>query len=138
MTVSIAARSPKTRPDLPRSSSHTSGFFFCGMMDEPVENSSASLINANSPPDQYTNSSLMRERWSMTSAAAERYSMTKSRSDTPSSEFSVTLSKPKSFAVSARSTGNVVATAAPLPSGITLTRLRQSFSRSASRRNILA
>lgn len=33
---------PKTRPDLPRRSSSESGFFFWGMIDEPVLMSAAS------------------------------------------------------------------------------------------------
>ena len=37
MTVSRENREPYTRPVLPRTSSATSGFFFWGMMDEPVE-----------------------------------------------------------------------------------------------------
>ena len=36
MAVSRLMRSPYTRPVLPRTSSATSGFFFWGMMDEPV------------------------------------------------------------------------------------------------------
>ena len=35
--ASRPVRSPMSRPDLPRVSSAMSGFFFCGMMDEPVE-----------------------------------------------------------------------------------------------------
>ena len=38
--VSTDTRSPMSRPDLPRASSAESGFFFCGMIEEPVENSS--------------------------------------------------------------------------------------------------
>ena len=37
MTVRMAVRLPYTRPVLPRMSSGMSGFFFCGMMEEPVE-----------------------------------------------------------------------------------------------------
>ncbi len=37
MTVRMAIRCPYTLPVLPRTSSAMSGFFFCGMMDEPVE-----------------------------------------------------------------------------------------------------
>ncbi|SLI36287.1 Uncharacterised protein [Mycobacteroides abscessus subsp. abscessus] len=31
------------RPALPRVSSETSGFFFCGMIEEPVDQASASV-----------------------------------------------------------------------------------------------
>ena len=36
ITVSRVIREPYTRPVLPRTSSATSGFFFWGMMEEPV------------------------------------------------------------------------------------------------------
>ena len=35
--VSIATVFPIVRADLPRNNSRASGFFFCGMRDEPVE-----------------------------------------------------------------------------------------------------
>ncbi len=41
MRVIRPIRWPTTRPVLPRASSGTSGFFFCGMMDEPVVKRSA-------------------------------------------------------------------------------------------------
>ena len=44
MTVRSAMSDPYTRPVLPRTSSAISGFFFCGMMDEPVANASSSSI----------------------------------------------------------------------------------------------
>ena len=34
--VSSPVSPPMSRPALPRASSATSGFFFCGMIDEPV------------------------------------------------------------------------------------------------------
>ena len=37
ISTSNAFRWPMTRALLPRTSSGTSGFFFCGMMDEPVQ-----------------------------------------------------------------------------------------------------
>ena len=37
ISASSAISAPKTRPLLPRTSSGTSGFFFCGMIDEPVQ-----------------------------------------------------------------------------------------------------
>ena len=48
MTVSRPIRFPKTRPDLPRMSSAMSGFFFCGMIELPVEYSSDISIYENS------------------------------------------------------------------------------------------
>ena len=46
--VSNVILSPKTLPLLPRTSSAISGFFFCGIIDEPVENASSSSMNLNS------------------------------------------------------------------------------------------
>ena len=42
---SSAIKSPNTRPLLPRISSAMSGFFFWGMMLEPVEKASSSSMN---------------------------------------------------------------------------------------------
>ena len=47
---------------MPRTSSAMSEFFFCGMMLEPVVNSSESSMNLNSQLDQSISSSLSRER----------------------------------------------------------------------------
>ena len=47
---------------LPRMSSQTSGFFFCGMMDEPVEYASSSSTNLNSHEHQEMISSDRRDR----------------------------------------------------------------------------
>ncbi len=49
-------------PALPRVSSATSGFSFCGIIDDPVAAFSGSFANANSAVVQSTSSSLMRER----------------------------------------------------------------------------
>ena len=54
-------RSPIRRPALPRASSATSGFFFCGMIDEPVENESCRVTKENSLVAQVVISSEMRE-----------------------------------------------------------------------------
>ena len=46
MAFSVASspvRLPIKRPALPRASSGTSGFFFCGMIDEPVDHASCSV-----------------------------------------------------------------------------------------------
>ena len=57
-----ATRLPTTRPDLPRVSSAKSGFFFCGMMEDPVEYSSLSVTKPNSVVDHVMISSHRRER----------------------------------------------------------------------------
>ena len=62
MTVSSAIRWPLTRPVLARTSSAASGFFFCGMIEEPVENESDSLTKPNCGVDQMTISSASRDR----------------------------------------------------------------------------
>jgi hypothetical protein len=60
--TSSATRSPTTRPVLPRTTSATSGFFFCGIIDEPVVCASAISTKPNSCVLQSTSSSAMRER----------------------------------------------------------------------------
>src|SRR6185503_14949609 len=69
-----------------RKSSAASGFFFCGMMLEPEEKSSATSQNENSSLDQRTISAPRRERCIAQIAAAERWSSTKSRLETASIE----------------------------------------------------
>ena len=59
--VKSVIRSPYTRPVLPRISSQTSGFFFWGMMEEPVEKASSSSTNLNSQEHQAMISSDSRE-----------------------------------------------------------------------------
>jgi hypothetical protein len=61
-------RLPLTRPVLPRISSGTSGFFFCGMIDEPVQKRSARSTNAKRGFIQMMISSQKRERCVITSA----------------------------------------------------------------------
>ena len=60
--VSSVILSPKTLPLLPRTSSAISGFFFCGIIDEPVENASSSSTNLNSQLHHIIISSEKRER----------------------------------------------------------------------------
>ena len=65
-----ATRSPTTRPDLPRISSAKSGFFFWGMMLEPVLKESDKVTKPNSEVDHRMISSHRRERWIMLTAQA--------------------------------------------------------------------
>ena len=46
--ASRPVRLPISRPALPRASSATSGFFFCGMIDDPVDQASSSVAKPNS------------------------------------------------------------------------------------------
>jgi hypothetical protein len=57
-------------PALPRTSSATSGFSLCGIIDEPVAASSGSLTNPNSLVDHSTSSSPIRERCVKSTAQA--------------------------------------------------------------------
>ena len=61
IVVSSPQRSPITRPALPRASSARSGFFFCGIMLEPVEKASSSSANLNSHEHHMIISSHRRE-----------------------------------------------------------------------------
>ena len=61
-----------TRGALPRRSSAASGFFFCGMIDEPEAKSSAGSAKPNSWLDQITSSEPRRERCVAQIAAALR------------------------------------------------------------------
>ena len=86
-------------------SSGTSGFFFCGMIEEPVQKRSAMSTKPKRGLIQITSSSESRETCIMASAAVARNSIAKSRSETASSEFSHKPSKPSSFATESRSIG---------------------------------
>ncbi len=59
-----------TRGAFARRSSAASGFFFCGMMLEPEEKSSAGSQKPNSWLDQMTSSEPSRERWVAQTPAA--------------------------------------------------------------------
>ena len=93
------------RPVLPRTSSATSGFFFCGIIDEPVEYASSSSMNPNSDEHQRMISSEKRLMCIISIDSADASSITKSRSDTPSIEFSVTAGNPSSSATLSRLIG---------------------------------
>ena len=94
-----------TRAARPRTSSAGSGFFLFGIIELPVENASATRTNPNRGFDHHVISSASRLRWTIPSATAASVSTTKSRSETASSEFAVTPSKPSSAAVASRSSG---------------------------------
>ena len=94
-----------TRAARPRTSSAGSGFFLFGIIELPVENASATATNPNRGFDHHVTSSASRLRWTIPSATAASASTTKSRSETASSEFAVTPSKPSSRAVASRSSG---------------------------------
>jgi hypothetical protein len=68
--ASSPASRPIAVPPLPRTSSATSGFSFCGIIDEPVDAFSGSRTKPNSAVDQRTISSPIRERCCASIAAA--------------------------------------------------------------------
>jgi len=70
-------------------SSAMSGFFFWGMMDEPVAKLSDRAMKRNSDEHQRMISSAIRLKCIIRMERSAESSSTKSRSDTPSSEFSV-------------------------------------------------
>ena len=71
---------PRMRPILARTSSAASGFFFCGMIEEPVQKRSGSSTKLNWAEVHSTSSSAMRDRCVMSSAAKAQNSIAKSRS----------------------------------------------------------
>src|ERR1700709_2567020 len=96
--VSSPVRLPTNRPALPRASSAMSGFFFCGMIDEPVAQASSSRAQPNSDDVQSTTSSPSRDRWTPSRAGTKQNSAAKSRSLTASMLLSEARSKPSSAA----------------------------------------
>ncbi|MNJ75636.1 hypothetical protein D3C77_727600 [compost metagenome] len=73
---------------MPRTSSGTSGFFFCGIMLLPVQNASSSSTKRNSVLLHMTSSSLKRDKCIIRIDASARNSRMKSRSLTASKLFS--------------------------------------------------
>ena len=61
---------PIAVPALPRASSATSGFSFCGIIDDPVAALSGSLAKPNSAVAQSASSSPIRDRWTNSAAQA--------------------------------------------------------------------
>ena len=135
-TVSKPTKSPYTRPVLPRINSAISGFFFWGIILEPVANVSDNSMNLNSSLLHKISSSQKRERCIMTRAALLRYSTEKSRSLTASKLFAYGFENPSNSALRWRSIGKVVPAKAPAPKGNKSIRLILSSNRPLSRSNI--
>ena len=119
-----------------RSSSAASGFFFCGMIEEPEAKLSSTSQNPNSSLDHSTISAPSRDRCVAQVAAAPSMSSTKSRLETASSEFCETDSKPSSRATARRSMGKFTPARAPAPSGSDPAAASTNRKRSTSRANI--
>jgi hypothetical protein len=71
-TASNPVSRPSAVPAFPRASSATSGFSFCGIIDDPVAALSGSRAKANSRVVQSTSSSPIRDRCVKRTAAAYR------------------------------------------------------------------
>ena len=69
--MSSVCRFPCSRADFPRSNSHESGFFFCGISEDPVQNASGSSTNLNSALLHRIRSSAIREMCTPNSAHAD-------------------------------------------------------------------
>lgn len=102
--ASRPVRLPMRRPDLPRASSAMSGFFFCGMIDDPVEKASCRVTKENSFVFQMMISSAIRDRLIPIIAVTKANSATKSREAVPSIELPTDpRSKPRSAATASGS-----------------------------------
>ncbi len=122
------------RPDLPRASSAMSGFFFCGMIELPVENASCRVTKENSFVFQTMISSAMRETSTPIMAVMKANSAAKSRAAVPSMELAAEPpSKPRSRATASGSSPREEPASAPEPYGDTAVRASHCRSRSASR-----
>ena len=127
-------RLPISRPDLPRASSAMSGFFFCGMMLDPVEKPSSSATKPNSRVAQRMISSACRLTSTPIIAVTKANSATKSRDAVPSIELGVDPVKPRSRATASGSRPRLDPASAPAPYGESAaTRASQSRSRATSR-----
>ena len=95
-----------------------SGFFFCGMIDEPVENASWRVTKENSFVFQMMISSAIRERLTPIIAVMKANSATKSREAVPSMELPTEpRSKPRSAATASGSRPSEEPASAPEPYG---------------------
>src|SRR3954467_15292871 len=98
MTLWSALRWATTRGALARSSSGASGFFFCGMIEEPDAHASETSQKPNSSLDHSTISAPSRDRGVAQVDEAARWESTKSRLETASIEFAATPANPSSAA----------------------------------------
>ncbi len=117
MTPCSAAWCPHTRGALPRSSSAASGFFFCGMIDDPDDQASDSVMKPNSALVHRTTSWPSRLRCVAHTDSAWSRSRAKSRLETASTELGTTPAKPSSSATIRRSVSKFTPASAPAPSG---------------------
>ena len=91
ITVIKPIFAPKIRPIFALTNSAASGFFFWGIIEEPVENLSDNSINLNCAEDHITSSSANRLKCIAQIEEEAKNSKAKSRSLTASREFAVGL-----------------------------------------------
>ncbi len=134
--IIMPVSAPCTRPHLPRISSSASGFFFCGIREEPEVTRSDSSTKPASPELKKIRSSAKRDRCTIPIDAFESSSSTWSRSETLSRLLRVAEAKPSQPASCSRSISYAVPANAPLPSGLTSRRFKASCRRLSSRASI--
>ncbi len=134
--IIMPVSAPCTRPHLPRINSSASGFFFCGIRDEPEVTRSDSSTKPASPVLKKIRSSAKRDRCTMPIEASESNSSTWSRSETLSRLLRVAEAKPNQPANCSRSISYAVPASAPQPNGLTSRRLSASCRRLSSRASI--
>ena len=136
MTVSSASRWPLTRPVLARTSSAASGFFFCGMIDEPVEKASDSLTKPNCGVDQMTISSASRDRCVARDRRERQELQREVAVGNAVERVAGRLAEAERLRRRCRSIGKPVPASAAAPSGLSSMRSMASRTRDRSRPNI--
>ena len=97
--VSIENKLPYTKPVFPLKYSSKSGFFFCGIIDEPVTTLSDNLIRLKPSEFQIINSSAILDICIEQTEQLYKKSKTKSLSEIVSIELFVGVLKPNFFVV---------------------------------------
>src|SRR5690606_13627314 len=110
-----------------------SGFFFCGMIDDPVEHASSGVRDENSLVGQRMVSLEIRDRSTPIIAATKANSATTSRAAVPSMELGTDREKPSSAATASGSSPREDPASAPEPYADMSALRSQSRSRSISR-----
>src|SRR5829696_3704214 len=127
------AKAAATCAAFPFRCSMTTGFFFCGMMEEVPQTESGKSTAENSWLTITCMSCANRLSVSASAVAEAVISSAKSRLATQSSPCSSTASKPRRLATSVRSIGKLVVASAAAPIGDRLTLFQASSSRPTSR-----
>ncbi|CPZ97884.1 Uncharacterised protein [Mycobacteroides abscessus] len=113
--ASKPVRLPINLPVLPRASSAISGFFFCGMIELPVDHESSRVTYPNSVVPHKMMSSDSRDKSMPIIAKTKPASAAKSRDDVASIELSAAAVKPRSSAMASGSRPNEEPANAPAP-----------------------